>query len=190
MSLFLWIELLVFWAAWFYPFVFRAPHGQKRQSITSRGPTLLGLLLEVTAIGLAFAFRLPSNIPRSALRLFAAAISGPLAVLLSWTAVLHLGRQFRVTAGLYHDHQLVTSGPYSIVRHPIYTSLLAILIATQSILTPLPWAAASLVLFIAGTEIRVRTEDKLLASRFGQQFEQYRKGVPAYLPFFRKGFGG
>ena len=167
------------------PIVFRAPHAQKRQSIVARGPTLLGLLLEVSAIGIAFAFRLPPNIPRSHLRLIVAAICGPLSAILSWTAVLHLGRQFRVTAGLYHDHQLVTTGPYSIVRHPIYTSLLAVLISTQSILTPVPWAAASLILFIVGTEIRVRTEDKLLASRFGTQFQQYRKSVSAYIPVLR-----
>jgi protein-S-isoprenylcysteine O-methyltransferase Ste14 len=96
-----------------------------------------------------------------------------------------LGRQFRVTAGLYEDHQLVTSGPYATVRHPIYTSLLAILICTQALLTPLPWAAASLALFIAGTEIRVHAEDGLLASRFGEAFQQYRKSVSAYIPFVR-----
>jgi protein-S-isoprenylcysteine O-methyltransferase Ste14 len=41
------------------------------------------------------------------------------------------------------------------------------------------------VLFIAGTEIRVRTEDRLLESRFGERFLQYRKRVWAYVPFVR-----
>jgi protein-S-isoprenylcysteine O-methyltransferase Ste14 len=43
----------------------------------------------------------------------------------------------------------------------------------------------SIVLFVAGTEIRVYTEDGLLASRFGERFLAYRKRVPAYLPFVR-----
>jgi protein-S-isoprenylcysteine O-methyltransferase Ste14 len=43
----------------------------------------------------------------------------------------------------------------------------------------------SLALFIAGTEIRVYTEDGLLASRFGERFLAYRKRVRAYLPFVR-----
>jgi protein-S-isoprenylcysteine O-methyltransferase Ste14 len=43
----------------------------------------------------------------------------------------------------------------------------------------------SLALFIAGTEIRVHTEDGLLASRFGDRFLEYKKRVPAYLPFVR-----
>jgi protein-S-isoprenylcysteine O-methyltransferase Ste14 len=185
MTLIQWIELLAFWAVWLYPFLFRAPHGQKRESIIARGPTLLGLLLEVTAIAMASAIRLPESVPRSHLRMAVFLISGPLSAIISWTAVAHLGRQFRVTAGLYHDHQLVTTGPYSIVRHPIYTSLLAMLICTQALLTPLRWAAVSLVLFIVGTEIRVHAEDELLASRFGETFQRYRKSVSAYIPFVR-----
>src|ERR1051326_4261021 len=47
-----------------------------------------------------------------------------LANLLSWTAVRQLGRHWRIDAGLSRDHELVTSGPYRVVRHPIYTSML------------------------------------------------------------------
>jgi len=108
-----------------------------------------------------------------------------LSAVLSWGAVKHLGRQFRVNAGLYDDHQLVRTGPYAVVRHPIYTSLLAILCATLCLLTPWPWALLSLATFVAGTEIRVHAEDGLLASRFGDQFTDYRRRVPAYIPFVR-----
>ena len=41
------------------------------------------------------------------------------------------------------------------------------------------------MIFIVGTEIRVRTEDRLLASRFGPAFDEYRRKVPAYLPWVR-----
>jgi protein-S-isoprenylcysteine O-methyltransferase Ste14 len=185
MTLLLWVELLAFWAVWLYPFIFRAPHGQKRESITAPGPTRLGLGLEVLAIAIACAVRLPESEPRDTLRIVLSLVSGPLSALISWAAVTHLGRQFRVTAGLYHDHKLVTTGPYSIVRHPIYSSLLAMLVCTLALLTPPLWAAVSLVLFIIGTEIRVLTEDALLASRFGDAFQQYRKSVSAYIPFVR-----
>ena len=150
-----WVVLGVSWLAWAWPFAFRAPHYQKRPSITAMAPTAAGLLLEVLAIAIA------------------------------WTAVKHLGKQFRLNAGLYEDHELVRTGPYGIVRHPIYSSLLAILLSTILLLTPWRWAAVSLVLFVVGTEIRVRTEDKLLASRFGREFAEYRKKVPAYVPFVR-----
>jgi protein-S-isoprenylcysteine O-methyltransferase Ste14 len=99
--------------------------------------------------------------------------------------VRHLGRQFRVNAGLYEDHELVTTGPYKLVRHPIYTSLLAILGSTLFLLAEWQWAVLALALFIAGTEIRVYTEDRLLASRFGERFTGYRRSVRAYIPFVR-----
>jgi protein-S-isoprenylcysteine O-methyltransferase Ste14 len=176
---------MVSWFAWAYPFAFRAPHIQRRPSITAIGPTRAGLFLECLAIFIAFACRLPQGSPPQWWRYAGAILCGAVAAVLSWTAVRHLGRQFRVHAGLYEDHELVTTGPYAIVRHPIYTSLLAILLVSLLLLTPWPWALLALALFVAGTEIRVHTEDNLLASRFGERFFTYRNRVPAYLPFVR-----
>jgi protein-S-isoprenylcysteine O-methyltransferase Ste14 len=178
-------ELAVCWMVWWYPFLFRAPHRQNRASISRPGPTRLGLLLEVIAFALAFLFPMPRAQDPGLLRILLSMLIGPLAPLLGWTAVTHLGRQFRFTAGLYHDHQLVHTGPYAVVRHPIYASLLAILVSTLLLLTRWPWAIVSLAVFLAGTEIRVRTEDGLLSSRFGAQFQEYRRRVPAYIPWVR-----
>ena len=52
-----WTLVAVGWFAWLYPFVFRAPHRQHRDSITVPGPTRVGILLEGVAIVLAFVFR-------------------------------------------------------------------------------------------------------------------------------------
>jgi len=180
-----WVELLVCWFAWWYPFLFRAPHVQKRPSITLVGPTRVGLLLEGLAIFIAFLFHLPSDHSPGMARMLLSMAVGPAAPILAWSSVTHLGRQFRINAGLYEDHQLVQSGPYALVRHPIYASLLAILLCTLLLLTPWKWVVVSLLFFITGTEIRVRTEDKLLGSRFGPAFEEYRRKVPAYIPFVR-----
>ena len=180
-----WVELMVCWFAWWYPFLFRAPHWQKRPSIALAGPTRVGLLLEGLAIFMAFLFRLPPNENPGLARILIAMAVAPLAPVMAWKSVTHLGRQFRITAGLYEDHQLVTTGPYHMVRHPIYASLLAILVATLVLLTPGKWIALSLLFFIVGTEIRVRTEDRLLESRFGPAFAEYRRTVPAYIPWVR-----
>lgn len=179
------VELIACWFLWWYPFLFRAPHVQKRPSITLAGPTRAGLLLESLAIFLAFLFRLAPEDQTGIARPVISMLIGPIAPILAWTSVRHLGRQFRINAGLYEDHQLVQSGPYGMVRHPIYASLLAILLSTLLLLTPWKWVAVSLVLFVAGTEIRVRTEDGLLASRFGPAFEEYRRRAPAYIPWLR-----
>jgi protein-S-isoprenylcysteine O-methyltransferase Ste14 len=41
----------------------------------------------------------------------------------------------------------------------------------------------ALVLFVAGTEIRVRTEEALLSAHFGEEFQNYKRRVSAYIPF-------
>jgi len=104
---------------------------------------------------------------------------------LSWSSIHHLGRQFRIQAGLYEDHRLIRTGPYRWVRHPIFASLLSALLCTLLLLTPWQWCVVSLALFVLGTEIRIRTEERLLASRFPEEFPEYRRHVPAYLPFLR-----
>jgi protein-S-isoprenylcysteine O-methyltransferase Ste14 len=133
----------------------------------------------------SFIFHLPVLPPAGVVRtVLGLAIAIP-AVVMAWQAVARLGQQFRLHAGLYDDHKLVRTGPYSIVRHPIYFSLMGMLAANCLLLTRWPWALVALGIFIAGTEIRVRSEEKLLASRFPEEFAAYRRQVPAYLPFVR-----
>ena len=179
-----WTLVAVGWFAWLYPFLFRAPHRQHRDSVTVPGPTRVGLLLECVGIFLAFVFSEggPVTLARTVLAVALIVVCS----VMGWQAVVHLGRQFRVHAGLYHDHELVRTGPYRIVRHPIYTSLMGMLIATMLLLRTEPvWTAVSLGCFILGTEIRVRSEDGLLASRFADRFREYQQAVSAYIPFVR-----
>ena len=55
------IVLVVFWAVWAYPFIFRAPHNQKRPSITAIVPTRVGLVLECLGIFIACLSGLPNH---------------------------------------------------------------------------------------------------------------------------------
>ena len=80
---------------------------------------------------------------------------------------------------------MIRTGPYRLVRHPIYASLLGMLLATAAVVARWEAALAAALVYVAGTEIRVRAEDRLLARRFGPSFEEYRRTVPAYIPFVR-----
>ncbi|MBV9182584.1 MAG: isoprenylcysteine carboxylmethyltransferase family protein [Acidobacteria bacterium] len=106
-----------------------------------------------------------------------------LAALLSWTSAQTLAGQFRIDAALGPEHRLVRSGPYGVMRNPIYTSMLLVLSATAVVLAPGWLFLLALSLFGVGTEIRVRTEEKLLNERFGEEFQRYKQEVPAYLPY-------
>ncbi|HKW99868.1 MAG TPA: isoprenylcysteine carboxylmethyltransferase family protein [Bryobacteraceae bacterium] len=112
-------------------------------------------------------------------------VLGPAAVLLAWSALRHLGKQWRIQAGLSADHVLVKTGPYRFVRHPVYASMLLMLLATAFAISWWPILFPALALFVAGTEIRIRAEDGLLASRFQEEFRDYRSRVAAYIPFLR-----
>jgi protein-S-isoprenylcysteine O-methyltransferase Ste14 len=105
-----------------------------------------------------------------------------LANLLSWSGARALGRQLRLDAAVGSDHELIRSGPYRLVRHPIYTSMLCVILGTGMITASLPMLTTSILLFVIGTEIRVRVEDGLLASRFGEDFRDYRRSTSRYIP--------
>jgi protein-S-isoprenylcysteine O-methyltransferase Ste14 len=109
-----------------------------------------------------------------------------LACLISWSAARSLGRQFRFDAAIDSAHMLVRSGPYRVVRHPIYTSMFCVLLATGIVVSPLKLLLVSIAVFIAGTFIRMRIEDQLLEAQFGAEFAEYQHRVPGFLPFIKK----
>jgi protein-S-isoprenylcysteine O-methyltransferase Ste14 len=143
-----------------------------------------GLILEGIGYGLLWQGRFWER-PLPAWRLASSIVFLALACLLSWSAAPALGRQWRIDAGLNSDHQLVTSGPYRVVRHPIYASMLCLFVWMGLMIAPPLLFAIAAVFFIAGTETRVRIEERLLASRFGETFVEYRRRVPAYIPLVR-----
>jgi protein-S-isoprenylcysteine O-methyltransferase Ste14 len=174
--------LMAGWIAWGAPFV---PAVFRRRTAATRDTSARwGLLFQGAGYFIVWQGLRRMVEPGNA-RVAGAALFFAIAAALSWTAVRALGRHWRVEAGLDADHKLVRSGPYRLVRHPIYTSMLCVLVATGLLIASWPMLAAAAALEIAGTEIRVRVEDALLAARFGETFEAYRRSVPAYVPFVR-----
>src|SRR5262249_34755824 len=113
---------------------------------------------------------------------FVAIIIAVGSVILVMLAVKTLGKEWSVTARLVEGHKLATVGPYEFVRHPIYIGMFGMLIATGIALSH--WAALCLaiVLFLAGTIIRIRSEEELLRAEFGEEFENYARRAPALIP--------
>jgi protein-S-isoprenylcysteine O-methyltransferase Ste14 len=98
------------------------------------------------------------------------------------SAVKTLGKEWSITARMVQDHKLATKGPYAHVRHPIYTGMLGMLIATGLAVSHGIVLVAAIVVFAIGTWIRVRIEEELLRQTFGTQFEEYARRVPAVIP--------
>jgi protein-S-isoprenylcysteine O-methyltransferase Ste14 len=176
--------LLASWVLWLYPFLRKRFTGPKREANVMAPRANWGLLLESAGIFFAWLW-LPGTPAPSPARMIASMILGPLSAVFGWLAVRHLGKQLRIFAGLYPDHELIRTGPYAIVRHPVYASLFLIMLATGLLHARWPFLLLAIALYIAGTEIRIKAEEGLLEERFGKEFESYKTSVPAYLPFLR-----
>ena len=99
-----------------------------------------------------------------------------------------LGKNYFVSAGfgaqLFKEHQLITSGPYAIVCHPMYTALF--LAALGGLLLYLTRAMLVFSLYAPLTAVRAWHEEQELAGEFGEQWKDYCKRVPAFIPRLRK----
>lgn len=103
-------------------------------------------------------------------------------------ARLALGKNYFVSTGfgaqLFIDHQLVTSGPFAIVRHPMYAGL--IVASIGALLIYFTWTTLYFALFAPLTLIRARREEQALSAEFGDQWVDYCRRVPMIFPRLRK----
>jgi protein-S-isoprenylcysteine O-methyltransferase Ste14 len=79
------------------------------------------------------------------------------------------------------EHDLQTSGPYGLVRHPIYTGILGMALGA-TLVSGSGQAAAILLSALLFVWWRVRAEERLMAATFGDRYADYRRRVPALVP--------
>ena len=94
----------------------------------------------------------------------------------------HLGANWSQAVTIKQDHQLVTSGPYAYVRHPIYTGLLLALFGTAVAIGK--WRGlVAVVLVFAVLFYKLRFEEKLMRAQFVESYETYSRRVSALIPY-------
>jgi protein-S-isoprenylcysteine O-methyltransferase Ste14 len=177
------LELILCWVAWSLAFVKPRKQATGRKKVARAPVSKWGILLVMVGFALTWSFVRPVGFEKSTPSLIASMCLGPPSVALAWAATRHLGKQWRYEAALSEDHELIQTGPYRWIRHPIYASMFGMLLATGACWTWWPMFIASIMAFLAGTEIRVRAEDRLLGERFKDSFIEYRSRVRAYIPF-------
>jgi protein-S-isoprenylcysteine O-methyltransferase Ste14 len=185
LQLMAWMELLVCWVLWCFAFVKPSRQAKGQRKVASASSSRWGIDLVTLGFAMVSMWIKPFGFEKSAAELVVSMVLGPLSVVLAWSAAHELGKQWRYEAALSANHELIRTGPYRFIRHPIYTSMFGILMATGAAYTRWPMWVAGTIFFVIGTEIRVRAEDRLLAGRFQQEFESYRKQVRAYIPLMR-----
>lgn len=97
-------------------------------------------------------------------------------------ARMSIGTNWSGRVTIKQEHELVDRGPYKMIRHPIYTGLLA-----AYVFTALCWGdwrgLAAVVIAVAALWRKLRLEEAFLTEQFGGSYQAYRKRTWALLPY-------
>jgi protein-S-isoprenylcysteine O-methyltransferase Ste14 len=187
------LAFTVVMASWFtFAAVFRAFFSKKPSSAPDRKrerTSIIGIALQGAGYGVVWSVHRPPFTPIVSVgKLFeiaAAIVTMVMAAGSVWfisAAVRTLGKQWSLAARVLEGHNLITTGPYNVVRNPIYAGMFGMLLATGLAISHWIGLLIAVTIFAIGTAVRVRSEEKLLREAFGVEFEAYARKVPAVVP--------
>jgi protein-S-isoprenylcysteine O-methyltransferase Ste14 len=177
----------VIWLGWM-GYWWAAAHNVKT---TSRRESLRSRLSHIVPLALAaILLALPRSpvpvlgehfVPVGFWPFWAGAVLTLAGMLFSVSARVHLGRNWSGTVTIKQDHELITSGPYRFVRHPIYTGLLLAFIGTALALAEWRGVLAVALAFWALWR-KLRIEEQWMRKQFGVAYDEYAHRVAALVP--------
>lgn len=105
--------------------------------------------------------------------------------LFCWWARIHLGRFWSASVTRKEGHRIVDSGPYALVRHPIYTGILLASAATTAVKGS-GFAIAGLAFIVAGYWMKARLEERFLRTELGTEaYDAYARRTAMLVPFVK-----
>lgn len=98
-----------------------------------------------------------------------------------WARV-HLGSNWSARVTVKENHELIRSGPYGVVRHPIYAGLLLAILGTA--ISFGEWRGLLAFTFLTvSLVLKLKIEERFMAETFPDQYPRYRAEVPMLIPF-------
>jgi protein-S-isoprenylcysteine O-methyltransferase Ste14 len=186
---FVFLTVMACWMVFAAIFFLRRRPARSRET-RREWSSLIGMFIQ--AVGFAFVWFTPferkssSIVPMPhAAEISLAVLTIGIALFSLWmvNAGMHtLGKQWALAARLVEGHSLITRGPYRLVRNPIYAGMFGMMLATGLAITKWGALLAAVPVFLVGTYIRVRVEERLLQEQFGNEFQDYKRRVPAMIP--------
>lgn len=179
--------LFALWIAWFAYWLISATATKvtrRRESPWSRLAYTLPLLVGVSLITWPrldlgwFSSPLLPDAPWRYLLALGLVLAG---LLFTVWARVHLGSNWSATVTQKEGHELIRSGPYAYVRHPIYTGLLVALLGS-AIGCGEPRALLGLVLVWFSFVHKLQLEEQFMRELFADQYQRYSAEVPALIP--------
>jgi len=173
---------LVFFAMIVRAMIHRPRESGARTEPGSRsGIILQGVAIAAAAIGSVRPYLAWFSPPAIAGYAAVSLLMGGAIILFAWSSST-LGKNWSIEARTLDDHELIRSGPYSRVRHPIYLAMLLFLLGLAVSLGHWFQLIVAIPLFLLGTRMRTDAEERLLEDRFGDGFRDYRRSTPAIIP--------
>ena len=176
-----WIGFVVYWRI-------KAGNTKKTQRLEPTGSQIQRALIILIAIVLLLPIRIPlpwfyGALWRPGLWSFwlGAAITVGGLLFAVW-AREHLGRNWSHSVTIKQDHELITSGPYAVVRHPIYTGILTGLLGLAIALSEVRGFVV-FVLFFLMFWAKFSIEEQWMRSQFGETYAEYVHRTAALVPY-------
>jgi protein-S-isoprenylcysteine O-methyltransferase Ste14 len=182
------VPFAILWLAWLAYWFFAALHVKRMQRRERSSSLLLNRgLLAIGALLLAFE-RQPllwlseRFLPLSTAFYWIGLVMLATGLALAVWARRHLGRNWSGIVTVKQDHEFIRSGPYGLVRHPIYTGLLLAILGTAVAIGE--WRGLfAFALITVGFVLKFKMEERFMSETFGEQYARYRAEVRSLIPF-------
>lgn len=102
---------------------------------------------------------------------------------LRWNAIAALGKFWSLHVEIRENHEFVESGPFRIIRHPTYFSMILELLAFGLIFSAWWMLLVIPILFFPALVMRLRLEEPALVEKFGDAYRDYQRRVPMLIPY-------
>jgi protein-S-isoprenylcysteine O-methyltransferase Ste14 len=176
-----WIAFLIYWQI-------KAANTKKTQRLEPAGSRILRaltvlvaiVLLSTTWIPLPWLYRPIWRVGFWPFWLGAALTVGGL--LFAVWAREHLGRNWSSSVSIKQDHELITTGPYALVRHPIYTGILAGFLGVAVAISQVRGLVVFVLVFL-GFWAKLSMEEQWMRSQFGETYATYVRRTAALVPY-------
>ena len=178
-----WIVFLIYWIIG----AMKTRATRDKEPFTSRSAVLL-----IEILGYLLVFSGSTGIGILATRFIPRTMtSAVLGVVFTWTGIglavwarFHLAEYWSARITIKEDHQLIRTGPYSHLRHPIYSGLILATIGTALVIDE--WRCVlGVCLVMVGYCFKASREETMLARQFGDAFREHQKHAGFLVPRFR-----
>jgi protein-S-isoprenylcysteine O-methyltransferase Ste14 len=166
-------------------FALRILRGQRGHLLRSQAAWWLQYYPPLVWLPFLVAYAVPLSLELSdGIQAAGLAVAVIAALFAAW-AMWSLGRGYGIRMDLFEGHQLVTGGPYRVVRHPMYLGIFAFHVGATLAMQSLLLLGATFVYVVPFTAARIVAEEKVLLAGFGAKWTAFTSRVPAFVPFAR-----